>query len=303
MEKAGAGAGAGAGAERAPTYEHFRNAIRYILNLGRRVKGTGEVVYVTFDDFLPSIDDKEKILYRGQCSSTTKFILTRGTNPLEISLKLEPIRPISASEMLTTKVEEYACYKGKEGNERAAGAGAGAGAGAVGRIFEIHLQPNIPYVSLRAQIPKDFEKTDELLRQTFGVVQEEMDPESFWKDKSLIHLYGTFFSFLSKEREVLLDPRKIQFVKADLATGETWSDALTVKKSFFLNSRGKLKFVNKKNKDLDTAPNWKAQPEKYVYHDIPVYVTYAISKVSGGGERRRKTARKQRRRRVTRRNC
>jgi hypothetical protein len=286
MEKTAAGAGADV--ERKPTYEHFRNAIRYILNLGRRVKSTGDVVYVTFDDFLPSIDFQEKILYRGQCSATTKFISVRGSNPLEISLDLEPVRPISASEMLTTKVEEYACYKGEQ-ESSAAGA-----AKAVGRIFEIHLQPNIPYVSLGAQIPEDFENTEELLRDTFGVVQEEMDPESFWKGKSLVHLYGAFFSFLSKEREVLLDPRKIQFVKEDLATAETWEGALTARPSFFLNSRGKLKFVNKKNKDLVPPPNWKAHPEKYIFHGIPVYVTYAISKASGGRRKRNKTLRRKR---------
>ncbi len=316
MEKGGLGAGAGAAAaakieRKGPNLETFKAAIRYVLNRGNTGQKTadGQDIPISIDDFVWKIEKYKQMLYRGQCSKTTKDIPVRGTNPLEISLSLEPVKAISTSRMLTDKIEGFACYGGG-----AAGAGAGE---AMGRLFEIHLMPGMPFTTMYDQIPEglvlnpeedateeDEEKRQRLLQETFGVVQEEMDEENGLKETSLDGLRGLFFNLLNKEKEVLLDPRKIQFVKAvpaetpkmvraNFKSPETWDSELQPRLSFDLDRYGALQFKSKKNEKAKVKPKWWEEPEKFIHHMVSVYVTCAVTKRSaGGGRSRRKTAKR-----------
>jgi hypothetical protein len=317
MEKGGLGAGAGAAAaatieRKGPNLETFKAAIRYVLNKGNTGQKTagGQDIPISIDNFLWKTEKYKQILYRGQCSKTTKDIPVRGTNPLEISLSLEPVKAISTSRMLTDKIEGFACYGGG-----AAGAGAGAGE-AMGRLFEIHLMPGLPFTTMYDQIPEglvlnpeedateeDEEKRQRLLQETFGVVQEEMDEENGLKETSLDGLRGLFFNLLNKEKEVLLDPRKIQFVKAvpaetpkmvraNFKSPETWDSELQPRLSFDLDRYGALQFKSKKNEKAKVKPKWWEEPEKFVHHMVSVYATCAVAKRSAGGGRRRTVKRK-----------
>ncbi len=315
MEKAGAGKEAGAGAGSGPAaaaapktanLETFKTAIRYVLNMGKTGRKTedGQDIFISMDDFILTTEKYKQILYRGQCSTQKGSIPIRGKNPLEISLTLEPVKPLSTSSILSSKIEGFACHGGG-----AAGAGAGAGAEEeIGRIFEIHLLPGIPHVNLRDQVPGGLDfKSKKLLKDTFGVVKEEMDDTNGYKKATLKQLAGRFFNYLQSEQEVLLDPRKITFVaaknpgtsktvRAEFGKPETWSAELVPRNSFQLDKNGYLQFADgttKENDGYDEArlefPYWK-HPGKYLTEEVLVYVTCAVAKRAAGGGRRRKTA-------------
>ena len=128
------------------------------------------------------------VLYRGQCSHSSKNIPRVGTNPLEISTNYG--QPISTSRAMTDKIREFSCKPD-------------------GRLFEIHVVPGVLVADLRDSL-KGYDVNNDAVLQ---FLKDELPATSMWKTKSLAQLRAGFFKTLSDEQEVLLDPFAGRFRK------------------------------------------------------------------------------------------
>ncbi len=281
--EAAAGAGAGAAPAEGASLRSFQATIRYVLNDGRGV---------TMEDFVWSVvpEGKPMTVYRGQAGASTKAIAGDRTTPLEI--KTDRGKPLSTSKMLTSKIETFAAVP--------------EGSAAVGRLFAIELQPGVRYAPLRDQTPdeyksyafsgKDKAAATRRTKAAFAFLDAELpDGHPLKGADKLKAKTALFFNFLSSEREVLLDPRTIQFVAdPSTKTPETWDRPLVPAQSFDLTATGK---------QIETpesaAENRKPWEKEYISHPVNVYKTYAIPKPKGGRHRtvrrRRHGTRKHRR--------
>ena len=273
-------AGAGAGG---PTLRSFQATIRYVLN-----GGTG----VTLEDFVWSVvpDGKSKTVYRGQAGASTKAIAGDRSTPLEI--KTDRARPLSTSALLTSKSEDFARVPD--------------GSGAVGRVFAIELQPGVRYASLHDQTPDEFKSyafkgkdkaaATRRTKAAFEFLDAELPAGHRLKGQGVDAQSGLFFNFMGTERELLLDPRTIQFVSDPTTKApESWDRPGVPARSFDLTPTGKR--IETEESAADTGrPPW---DREYQSHPITVYKTYAIPKPTGGRRRtrnhRRRTTRKHRR--------
>lgn len=261
--------GAGSGISRKkPSLQTFQSAIRWVFNMG---------IGTNIDDFVWKPIEKETVVYRGQCSSSTKAIERRGTNPLAILTNLEPPKPISTSKLLSEKILEFSCPLDKK---------------ASGRLFELHLMPGVLITSMYDQIPEEFqlshtknqktlkankEALTPLIKEAFQFLTEELPETHRYKKASVNQLYGLFFNLLHKEKEILLDPRKIKFIQED-KTPESWSNPETSATLYAITKRG------------DKVKN--ESGEFQTLGEISVYRTIVVPKSMLGGKRRRKTRRR-----------
>ena len=178
-------------------------AIRYVLNPRSPAFNIEDLVW---SEVQPG---QELVVYRGQCAVSEKNIPRLGDNPLAISTAYG--RPISTSMILNQHIEEFACrYPG-------------------GRIFEIHLTPGTKYASIKDSL-KDF---DVNRNEVFQFLKDELPETSGYKKKSLAQLRGGFFYILAREKEILLDPRRIAFVN------ERWDNPMVQSVLQVVDERGK----------------------------------------------------------------
>lgn len=201
--------------------------------------------------------------------------------------------------MMTSKIETFAEVP--------------EGSGAEGRIFAIELQSGVRYASLQDQIPEEaqaFDKktgklktgkararADAITEEAFAFLDDELPAGHGLKGKSIAEQSALFFNFLTNEREILLDPRTIQFVSDPKTnTPETWSKdrPLVPDRSFDLTKKGK-RIETEESIAKGARPVWQ---KEFVSHPVAVYKTYAIPKPAGGRrtrKHRRRGTRKHRR--------
>lgn len=180
--------------------------IRYILNPYSPEFRLEDLTWATAS--------QEMIVYRGQCNVSTKNIPRLGENPLQISTAYN--RPISTSLVLNQHIEQFAC------------------AHPGGRIFEISIAPGVRYSYLRNSLRGFDVNRDEV----FQFLKDELPVGSYYKTKSLGQIRAAFFSRLSKEQEVVLDPRGIVFT-TQTGAPESWSGPMTKTLVYEVDSRGK----------------------------------------------------------------
>jgi hypothetical protein len=269
MESAGAGAGEG---PKKASMKSFQAAIRWVFNMGEGV---------TLDDFIwRPVKPTEQILYRGQCGTSSKAIERRGTTPLQLRTNLVPPKPIATSKLLSQKILEFSCPARKEDES--------------GRIFEIHVKPGVLVTTMYDQIPAELslpytknkkvreaakEKIAPLVKEAFSFLSAELPKEHGLKKAKPNQLYGLFFRLLHKEKEVLLDPRSIQFVQEDGSLETDWSTEEIPAVVYEIDERGDK--VKEEGSD-----------EFVTLGEIGVYKTFVEKKVEGG--KRRQTRKKKR---------
>lgn len=229
---------------------NVKAAIRYILNPQSPTFVLNDLVW---KEVQPG---EELVVYRGQCNVSTKNIPRLGDNPLQISTVYE--RPISTSRILNQHIEEFACQSPN------------------GRIFEIHLTPGTPYANVKESLEGFEVNRDEV----FAFLKDELPETNQYKSKSLAQIRGAFFNTLSREKELLLDPRKIVFVKED-KTPETWDNEM---------SQSTLQQIDRRGNPTGAT------------RMVDTYKTFVVPKVEGRGRslRRHFTRRSKNGRRFTR---
>lgn len=223
-------------------------AIRYVLN--------PRSPHFRLEDLAWTTATQELVVYRGQCNVSTKNIPRVGNNPLEISTL--HARPISTALVLNQHIEEFACaFPG-------------------GRIFEIHIMPGTKYCYINNSIGGFDVNRDEV----FQFLKDELSVGQYYKTKSLAQIRAGFFNILSREREIVLDPSSIVFVKEDRSP-ETWNGPLTKAVLHEVNVRGKQTGVSRLT---------------------DVYKTFVVAKAGGRGRslRTHSTRRSKNGRRLTR---
>jgi hypothetical protein len=148
----------------------------------------------------------------------------------------------------------------------------------VGRLFEIHLKDGVLVTTMYDQIPKGLSPSE--VKEVFTFLSAELPEDHGLKTATPSQLFGFFFNILHKEKEVLLDPRKIQFVKED-GSPEDWSSPKNMAVLYAIDKRGDK--IKRKN-----SPG-----EFQTMGETEVYTTFVLQK-GEGGYRRRKTYKKKR---------
>jgi hypothetical protein len=185
-------------------------AIRYVLNPRSPIFNMDDLVWTQVQP------GQELVVYRGQCNVSPKLIPRVGDNPLIISTAYG--RPISTSLVLNQHIEEFACQHPG------------------GRLFEIHLTPGTKYAAIQNSLKGFAVNRDEV----FQFLKDELPVGSFYKDKSLARIRGTFFYILAHEKEIILDPRSIVFVKEPkYKSPETWDKPMVKSVLQVIDNRGK----------------------------------------------------------------
>jgi hypothetical protein len=208
---------------------HVKAAIRYILNPQSPMFNIDDLKWTTSQQII--------VVYRGQCNVSAKNIPRLGSNPLEISTNYK--RPISTTLVLNQYIEQFACAQPG------------------GRIFEIHVTPGVKYAFLSNSVQGFDINRDEV----FQFLKDELAPGHFFKTKSLGQIRAAFFSRLSKEREVVFDPRTIAFVN-EAGSPETWDGPST---------KSVLQEVDKRGKPTG------------ITREVDSYKTFMVAKKGGRG--------------------
>jgi hypothetical protein len=296
--------GAGNGSPKKATLQTFQVAIRWVFNMGEGTR---------LDDFVWKPAKYEIVVYRGQSSSSSKAIERRGKNPTKILTNLKPPKPIATSKLLSQKIVDFSTPSEENEDPKS-------------RIFEIHIQPGTPVCSMYDQIPKEFslpftndkeelaaarERIAPLIDEAFSFLKEELPEDHGLKDARPAQLYGFFFNILHKEKELLLDPRRIQFVQEDGSLERDWNNEEVPAVVYKIDSRGdKVKKKKKKEKKgkkgaaEEEVPDGAgagagtgaaaAAEEFETLGEVPVYRTFVVPKEMEGGSYRK--TRKNRRR-------